>query len=178
MSEHDRLESEKLVAVCRAGSEWEGNLLVGLLRDNGIEATLQLPPSIPPLDAAERLLAADKMLSVLVLEHERDRARDLIAEFQSAVTDERLLEAAAAQPPPLDREKIAGLRAALREQRRTFAFLGWMVAAFLAAFALLWAAWPAWLKSPETFGMMRWVTVAVLVVAAIVVGRLTGRAAR
>ena len=43
MSKRER--SENLVQVHHAHDEWEGNIIVGYLRDNGVEATLQDPPS-------------------------------------------------------------------------------------------------------------------------------------
>lgn len=41
MSESER--SEKLVQVHHARDEWEGNIILGYLRDNGVEATLRTP---------------------------------------------------------------------------------------------------------------------------------------
>jgi hypothetical protein len=53
MSERER--SEELVQVHHVHDEWEGNIVVGYLRENGIEATLQSPPSVPTLDLVDHL---------------------------------------------------------------------------------------------------------------------------
>src|SRR5579862_7127179 len=59
MSESER--SEKLVQVHHARDEWEGNIIAGYLRESGVEATLQSPPAMPPLDAMENLSGSDKV---------------------------------------------------------------------------------------------------------------------
>jgi len=173
MSEPER--SESLVQVHHARDEWEGNIVVGYLRDNGIEAALQTPPAIPPLDAAETLSGAGNVNGVFVLEHEADRARSLLKEFLTTVTDEQILEETAAQKLKLDKETIGQLRGALREERRTFELLGWIGVAFLGAAALLWAIWPAWLKISPPSAELRWVMVILLVLAAAFVGNWTAR---
>jgi hypothetical protein len=81
MSEQER--SEKLVQVHHARNEWEGNLVVGYLRDNGIEATLQSPPSVT-LFVTENPGGDDKANGVFVLEHETEHARGLLKEFLQA----------------------------------------------------------------------------------------------
>jgi len=144
MSKSER--SENLVLVHHARDEWSGNIIVGYLRDNGVEATLQSPPSMAPLDAAESLSGSDKVNGVFVLDHEADHARALVKEFVNTVTDEQVLEEAAAQKLKLDKETVKQLRGALKEERQTFEFLGWIGVAFLGAAAVLWAIWPAWLK--------------------------------
>ena len=82
MSEHNR--SENLVLVHHAHDECEGNIVVGFLRENGIDAALQCPPSVPPLDLAENLTGSNKMNGVFVLEHEAENARRLLQEFAQA----------------------------------------------------------------------------------------------
>ena len=82
MSERER--SEELVQVHHARDECEGNIVVGYLRENGIEATLQSPPSVPPLDLVENLTGSDKINGVFVLEHEAEHARSLLKEFLQA----------------------------------------------------------------------------------------------
>src|SRR6266478_6658969 len=124
MSQSER--TEKLVLVHHARDEWEGNIIVGYLRESGVEATLQSPPAMPPLDAMENLSRSDKVNGIFVLEHEADHARGLLKEFLSTVTDNQVLEDAAATKLKLDKETIGQLRSALREERQTFEFLGWI----------------------------------------------------
>ena len=175
MSEEERLRSEKLVEIHRARDEWEGNLLITYLRENGVEATLRSPPAVPPLDAAEILSGTEKVCGVFVLEHEAQRAAELVTEFLSAATDDSILEQMAVQKPQADKETIARLRSALREERRTFEFLGWIGVVFLGAAALLWAIWPAWLKVASPPPELRWLVVILLVLAAVFAG---GRASK
>jgi len=104
MSEEEQLRSETLVEIQHAHNEWEGNLLVSYLSDNGVEATLQLPPAIAPLDAVETLSGSGKVCGVFVLEHEAQRATELVKEFLSGATDDRTLEQAATQSPQADKE--------------------------------------------------------------------------
>ena len=166
-------QSQDLVLIHHARDEWDGNILVGYLRDNGVEATLQSPPSMPPLDAMENLSGSDKVNGIFVLGYEADHARELVKEFLNTVTDEQVLEEAAAQKLKLDKETVTQLRGALKEERQTFEFLGWIGAAFLGAVALLWAIWPAWLKiGPPEY---RWVVVVLLLLAAVFAGSWTSR---
>ena len=81
MSEPNPLDSENLVQVHQARSDWEGNMVVEYLRGNGIEATLEARPSVAPLDAAEQLSGAGRVDGVFVLQHDADRARALVQEF-------------------------------------------------------------------------------------------------
>src|ERR1700689_3471615 len=118
--------SQDLVLIHHARDEWDGNILVGYLRDNGVEATLQSPPSMPPLDAMENLSGSDKVNGIFVLGYEADRARELVKEFLNTVTDEQVLEDAAAQKLKLDKETVAQLWGVLKEERQTFEFLGWV----------------------------------------------------
>ena len=167
--------SKDLVLVHHARDEWAGNIIVGYLRDNGVEAMLQSPPSMAPLDAAESLSGSDKVNGVFVLAHEADRARELVKEFVNTVTDDQVLEDAAAEKLKLDKETVTQLRGALKEERQTFEFLGWIGAAFLGAAALLWAIWPAWLKiGPPPTGL-RLVGVVLLLLAAVFAGSWTSR---
>jgi hypothetical protein len=168
-------QSENLVQVHHAHDEWEGNIIVGYLRDNGVEATLQEPPSMPPFDAAESLSGTERMNGIFVLEHEADHARKLLQEFLNTVTDEKVLEEAAGQKLKLDKETIGRLRTASREERKTFAFLGWTGVVFLGAAALLWATWPGWLKIGPPPPGFRWVVVILLALAAVFAGTWASR---
>jgi len=173
MSKSER--SENLVLVHHARDEWSGNIIVGYLRDNGVEATLQSPPSMAPLDSAESLSGSDKVNGVFVLDHEASHARELVNEFLNTVTDEQVLEEAAAQKLKLDKETVKQLRGALKEERQTFEFLGWIGVAFLGAAAVLWAIWPAWLKIGPPPPEFRWVVVMLLLLAAVFAGTWTSR---
>ncbi|NQU12023.1 hypothetical protein HQ590_14610 [bacterium] len=175
MTTNQATDREDLVEVHQARDEWEGNLLVGYLRDNGIDATYRAAPSLPPLDAVERLSGRRQVGGLFVLEHDADGARNLIAEFLAAVTDEDLLEEAAAQKLRLDRDTISRLRRELREERRTYDYLGWLAVVFLGAGAALWAIWPAWLKVWMPGPGMRWILVLLLAVTAVLTGNLVGR---
>ncbi|MGD1019539.1 MAG: hypothetical protein ABSA12_09490 [Verrucomicrobiia bacterium] len=167
--------SENLVQVHHAHDEWEGSIIVGFLRDNGVEATLREPPSMPPLDGVESLSGTDKANGIYVLEHEADKARSLVKEFLSTVTDEQILEEAAGQKLKVDKETIGQLRTALREERRTFVLLGWIGVVFLGAAALLWAIWPGWLKIGPPPSALRWAVVILLALAAVFTGNWASR---
>src|SRR5882724_8660994 len=167
--------SENLVLVHHARNEWDGNIIVGYLRDNGVEATLQSPPSLAPLDVAEDLSGTDKVNGIFVLDHEASHARELVKEFVNTVTDEQLLEEAAAEKLKLDKGTITQLRGALQEERQTFEFVSWIGAAFLGAIALLWVIWPAWLKIEPPSLVSRWVVVILLLLAAVFAGSWTSR---
>jgi hypothetical protein len=173
MSEAER--SEKLVQVHHARNEWEGNIVVGYLRESGIEATLRAPPAMPPLDFVENLTGSDKINGVLVLEHEAEHAQTLLKEFQSTVTDPQLLEDEAAHKLKLDKETIAQLRDALKEEKKTFEFLGWIGFVFLGAAAFLWTIWPEWLKFAPPPPVFRWGVGLLLVVAAVFAGSWASR---
>lgn len=178
MSEQERLKSEKLVEIHRARDEWQGNIIVGFLRENGVEATFKAPPSMPPLDAVEEFSGSDRVSGIFVLEHDTDRARQLLEEFLTTATDENVLEEAAAQKLRVNKETISQLRTALREERRTFDFLGWLMVAFLGASALLWAIWPAWLKTSPPAPEFRWVMVIMLALAAVFAGNWANKKMR
>ena len=166
-------DSEKLVQVYHSHSEWEGNIVVGYLRENGIEATLRTAPSVPPLDLAENLSGTNKVNGVLVLEAEAENARHLLEEFQSTVADQQILEETAAQKLKLDKETITQLRTAVREERKTFEFLGWIGVAFLGAAAILWAIWPAWLKMAPP--QLQWMVLILFAFAALFAGSWASR---
>jgi hypothetical protein len=163
----DPAASENLVQVHHAHDEWEGNIIITFLRNNGVEATLKEPASVPPLDIVEQ---SDKVFGVFVLEHEAEKARALVREFQAAATDERVLEEEAAHKLKLDKETIHRLRGELREEQRTFELLGWLFVGFLAAAALLWAIWPSWLKINPPDPTVRWVIAIILALSAVLVG--------
>jgi hypothetical protein len=168
-------QSQDLVLIHHARDEWSGNILVGYLRDNGVEATLQSPPSMAPLDAAESLSGSDKVNGIFVLGYEADRAHALVKEFLNTVTDDQVLEDAAAEKLKLDKETITQLRGALKEERQTFEFLGVIGVAFLGAAALLWAIWPAWLKVGPPPPVLRWLGVIFLLLTAVFAGSWTSR---
>ncbi len=166
-------QSAKLVPVHHAHTEWEGNIVTGYLRENGIEAMLRTPPSVPPLDLAENLSGTNKMNSVFVLETEAEKARHLLKEFQSTVADQQVLEETAAQKLKVGKDTITQLRAAVREERKTFEFLGWIGVAFLGAAAVLWAIWPAWLKLAPP--QLQWIIVILFAFAALFAGSWASR---
>jgi hypothetical protein len=176
MSKGER--SENLVQVHHAHDEWEGSIIVGYLRDNGVEATLQHPPSVPPLDAVDAFSGSEKTNGIFVLEHDADRARQLLKEFLSTVTDEKVLEEAASEKLKVDKETIGRLRTALREESQTLVFLGWTGVVFLGAAALLWAIWPQWLKIGPPPPEFRWVVVILLGLAAVFAGNWASRSSK
>jgi hypothetical protein len=178
MNEQERLKSEKLVDIHRARDEWEGNIIVGFLKDNAVEATLQAEGSGAVTAAHAGYAHPDTTCGIFVLEHEAECARQLIRDFQAAVTDEKLLDEAAAHKLKLDKQTISQLRAALREERRTFDFLGWLMVVFLGAAALLWAIWPAWLKIEAPAPEFRWVIVVMLALAAVFAGNWANKRMR
>lgn len=178
MSNEKRLDSEKLVEVHRARSEWQGDLVVNYLQQNGVEATLQSPPAVPPLDAMEELSGTERLCGVFVLEDAAGKAKLLLKEFLDAATDESTLEDEAAKKLRLDKDKIHRLRSELREERRTFNLLGWLFVIFLGASALLWAIWPDWLKTAPPDPSIRWVMVIMLTLAAVFAGNWANRQMR
>lgn len=171
-------DAEELVEIHRARDEWEGTILLGVLRDQGIPAYLRLPTPLPPLDAADQLTGNRRVGGVFVLERDADRARQVIREFLDAATDEAMLAEEAARRLKVDKETIHRLRGELREERRTFEFLGWVVVLFLASAAWLWALWPAWLKTAPPSGVVRWLMVVALALCALFVGNWIARKIR
>jgi hypothetical protein len=174
MSDHARQDAEKLVEIHKARDGWEGNLLIGFLRDNGVEASFQGDPSVN-LDMAHMLKSTDEAFGVFVLEENVARARELVHEFLTTATDPTVLEEAAAKKLRVSKEQIAQLRGAIRDERQTFAFLQWLGMIFLGALALLWAFWPEWLKTEAPAAVYRWSAVSLLMVAALLVGGWTRR---
>jgi hypothetical protein len=174
MSDSQRLDAEKLVEIHKARDEWEGNLMIGFLRDNGVEATFQGAPSVD-IGITNMLRNSDEAFGVYVLEENAGKARELVREFIATATDPAVLEETAAQKLHVGKEKIAQLRGAIREERETFAFLQWIGMAFLGALALLWATWPDWLKTEAPAAVYRWTAVIMLVIAALLVGGWTRR---
>lgn len=173
MSEHPS-NAERLVEVHKARDEWQGNLIMGWLRDNGLKATFQGDPSVN-LDVAHMLKSTDEAFGIYVLEHEAERGRQLVREFLTAATDESILEEHAAQTLRVDKETITRLRGALKDERQTFEFLGWLGVVFLGAAAVLWMIWPAWLKMDAPPGVMRWTMVVLLGLGALFAGKWAGR---
>jgi hypothetical protein len=174
MKEPMRETGEKLVEVHKARSEAEGLLLSSYLRDNGIEAAFQGDPNVS-FDMVELLQNSNETLGVFVLEHDVPRAKELSAEFITSVTDESVLAETAAHRLRVDKETIHRLRGELKEERRTFEFLGWIGMAFLGAAALLWAIWPAWLKMEVPAGPLRWAMVILLALGAVFAGCWTSK---
>ncbi len=161
MNEPNPTPYEKLVEIHKASDPWEGHLLLEHLRENGVEAAFQGLPSVA-LDAKEFLQTSDRVVGIYVLEHEAARARELVADFLAAEKLEAPVE-----KPRLDKQRITELREALREERQTFNFLGWTAVVFLVALTLLWAIWPAWLKTATPAPFYRWTGVALLALAAV-----------
>ena len=164
----------KLVEVHKARDSWEGTLLTGYLRDNGIEAAFQGDPNVS-FDMTELLRNSNEAFGVFVLEPEVGRATELITEFLAAATDESVLAENAAHKLKVDKETIHRLRGELAEERRTFEFLGWVGVVFLGAAALLWMIWPAWLKMDVPPAIFRWLMVAMLTLGAIFAGNWANR---
>src|SRR6266478_391967 len=108
------LDAEKLVEVHKARDDWDGNLLIGFLRDNGVEATFQGEPSVN-LDLAHMLKSTDEAFGIYVLEEDAGKARELVREFITAATDPDVLEETAAHKVHLSKEQITQLRGAIRE---------------------------------------------------------------
>ena len=127
------MSAERLVQVYRARDDWQGTLLTGFLNDQGVRATLRLPPSVPPFDWYEFFAHNNSIDGVFVFEHDVTCARQLIGEFLGAEPDEAALEQQAAHKPHPDRDKIHWLRIALIEERQTFKFLGLLALSFLSA---------------------------------------------
>ena len=174
MNHSPRLDAEKLVEIHKACNDWEGNLLIGFLRDNGIEATFQGDPSVN-LDMAHMLKSTDEAFGVYVLEENVARARELVHEFLTTATDETVLDELAAQKLRVSKETIAQLRGALKDERETFEFLGWIGVVFLGAAALLWVIWPAWLKIDAPPALFRWAMVLLLALGAVFAGSWASR---
>ncbi|MEI6083386.1 MAG: hypothetical protein WCS70_03700 [Verrucomicrobiota bacterium] len=167
-------EREKLVEVHKAHSEAEGLLLASYLRDNGIEATFQGDPNVS-FDMKELLQTSDETMGVFVLENDLTRAKELREEFVTTVTDETVLAEAAAHRLRVDKETIHRLRGELKEERRTFEFLGWIGVVFLGSAALLWAIWPEWLKMEEPAVPLRWAMVVLLALGTVFAGSWANR---
>ncbi len=178
MSDNQPLNAEKLVGIHRARSEWEGNVVIEHLRHNGVEATLQARISGALAGTDAGFADPDTTAVVCVMEHDRSRAGEMVRAFLEAVTDERALEDAAAKKLHLDKETIHRLRGELREERRTFNFLGWLFVIFLGASALLWAIWPAWLKTAPPDPAVRGVMVILLALGAVFAGSWASRQMR
>ncbi|MEI8313925.1 MAG: hypothetical protein WCG79_00595 [Verrucomicrobiota bacterium] len=164
----------KLVEVRKARDTWEGTLLTGYLRDNGIEAAFQGDPNVS-FDMTELLRNSDEAFGIFVLEPEAARAKALLTEFLTAATDESLLSENAAHKLKVDQATIYRLRGALVEERRTFEFLGWLCVIFLGAAALLWTIWPAWLKMDVPPAIFRWLMVGLLTLGAVFAGNWASR---
>ena len=178
MSDDPRLNAEKLVEIHRARSEWEGNVVIEHLRHHGIEATLESRISGAMAGADAGFADPDNTTRVCVMEHNRARAAEVVRAFLEAVADERALEDAAAKKLHLDKETIHRLRGELREERRTFNYLGWLFVIFLGASALLWAIWPAWLKTAPPDPAIRGVMVIMLALGAVFAGNWAGKQMR
>jgi hypothetical protein len=162
VGEPTQVSNESLVEIHKARDPWQGHLLIGYLQDNGVEAAFQ-GLSAMPLAAGELLETSDHVTGIFVLEHDAARARELVQEFLASEN----AETETPQPSHPNKERIAELRGAIEEERQTFAFLGWAAVIFLAALAVLWAAWPDWLKTNPPAPLYRWTCVALLAVASL-----------
>src|SRR5204863_4718391 len=96
MNEPEHDVREKLVEVYKARSETEGVLLVGYLRDNDVEAAFQGDQNVS-FDMKELIQTSNETMGVYVLAHEVAHAKELCAEFTTAVTDESVLAETAAK---------------------------------------------------------------------------------
>ncbi|MCG3147489.1 MAG: hypothetical protein PCFJNLEI_00929 [Verrucomicrobiae bacterium] len=174
MNEPVRDGRGQLVEVHKARSQTEGVLLVSYLRDNGIEAAFQGDPNVS-FDMKELLQTSDETMGVFVNADDAARAKELSVEFSTAVTDESVLVETAAKKLQVNQETIHRLRAELKEERRTFEFLGWIGVVFLGAAALLWAIWPAWLKMEVPALPLRLAMVFLLTLGAVFAGSWTSK---
>jgi hypothetical protein len=162
-----------LVIVHKAASVVEAEALVEFLRERDIEATI--PDPATPAEAARRAgyCDTDTTSPVLALDTQADAARQLVAEFLANPASQ---DTGVPRHHP-DKEQIHELRAAVREERQTFTFLGWAVVAFLVAVLLWWAAAATLAEEPLTPRFF-WLTIVTLVAAAALAGYRTGRRAR
>jgi hypothetical protein len=177
MNESGKVDADKLVEIHKAQDPWQGHLLIGFLRENGMEAAYQGLPAIA-LDAHGLMADNDAAVGVFVLERDVPRARELVKVFLTQATDTAALEAAAARPPHSpDRERIAELRGELQEERRTFELLGWLGAGLMVILAVLWTAWPD-LFEVVPVPLFRYIGAALIVLAAVFAGNLIGRRMR
>ena len=174
MNHSPRLDAEKLVEIHKAHDEWEGNLLIGFLRDNDIQATFPGELAVN-LDPAHMSKSADEVFGVYVLEENAARARELVHDFLTTATDETVLDEMAAHKLRVSKETITQLRGALKDERETFEFLGWIGVVFLGAAALLWVIWPEWLKMDAPPALFRWAMVLVLALGAVFAGSWASR---
>lgn len=170
MNEPSQIRKEQLVEIHKARDPWQGHLLLEHLHNNDVEAAFQGLPSVA-LDAKEFLQTGDRVVGIYVLEHDAATARELVKEFLAAET----VETGSPEKPHPDKQRFAELRGAVRDERQTFDFLGWVGVVFLAALALLWAIWPVWLKTAAPAPLYRWTGVALLAVAAVFAGNWTNR---
>ncbi len=157
------MNDERLVPVHQARDAWEANLVAGYLRDNGVDATLDAKISRAESSLHAGYVELDTRCGVFVLEHDRARGRQLVAEFLSAATDEAVLADEAAQKLRVDAAAIHRLRGELQEERRTFEFLEWLGIVVMGAAAVLWIIWPPWLKAIAPVPGLRWILLILLV---------------
>lgn len=175
MNEPGKAGLEKLVEIHKAQNPWQGHLLIGFLRENGMEAAYQGLPAIA-LDAHGLMADNDAAVGVFVLECDVVRARELVKLFLTKSTDTAMLETAAALPSIRpDKERIAELRGELCEERRTFELLGWLGAVFMVILVVLWTAWPDWLQTAPPGPFVRYMGAALIGLAAVFAGNLIGR---
>jgi hypothetical protein len=178
MNDRGPAGSDELVSVHHARDEWEGNIVVGYLRESGVEATLGAGPALAPLDAVEELGGNERVGSVLVAAADADTARRLLKGMFETAADESVLAEEAARQLKLDKETIHRLREDLREERQTFDFLRWIGVVVLACLAVLWAIWPPWLKVPPPLPILRLGGTILLALAAVFAGSWISRRVR
>lgn len=166
MNEPNGTVADKLVEIHKAKDPWEGHLVIGFLRENGVEGAYQGLASVA-LDAHEMMGDTDRTVGVFVLERDVPRARELIKAFTQNTTDTASIEWASVVPSRPDKERIAELRNAVREERRTFDFLRWTGVVFLAALAVLWMVWPEWLQTTAPGPLYRYTGAGLLALASI-----------
>jgi hypothetical protein len=174
MSDSSRHDAEQLIEIHKARDEWEGNLLVGYLRDNGVTASFRGSDAVN-LDTAHILKSTDEVLGVFTLESDAAKARELVQEFVSTATDDAMLEESAAQRLRVDKETITRLRGDLKDERETFEFLGLLGVIFLGSAAAVWAIWPAWLRMETPPGLFRWMMVLLFALGAVFAGTWSRR---
>ena len=139
MSDESQLKAENLVQVYKSADEVEATVIEAYLRENGVADTCVRGLGDPLLRDMDLLHVNEIGFGVYVLEHDGERARALVAEFQSANVDGAALEAAATAPPPVEMETQESRDESL-ERQRTWKLFIWVLVIFAIATALMLVA--------------------------------------
>ena len=136
MSDESQLKAENLVQVFKSADEVEATVIEGYLRESGIADTCVRGLGNPMLRDMDLLHVNEIGFGVYVLEHDGERARELVAEFQSANVDDAALEAAAIASPATKNELVE-TRAESVERQRTWNLFIWVLIVFAIATVLM-----------------------------------------